>query len=77
MNILPFSTTATRLPEMSLQDWEAEAARLFDRQKAIAAVCNGQLESDVLFDLLAEDGIDPHAWAENSIENIEFILFGV
>jgi len=76
MNILPFSTTATRLPEMSLADWEAEAARLFHRQTVIAAVCAGQVSDDILFDVLAEDGINPHAWAENSIANVEFILFG-
>jgi hypothetical protein len=76
MWLLPLSTTATRLPEMSLADWEAEAARLFRRQQAIAAVAEGRMDDDILYDMLAEDGINPHEWAENSIANIEFILFG-
>ncbi|MBE9182876.1 hypothetical protein IQ268_30535 [Oculatella sp. LEGE 06141] len=75
-NITPLLTVATHTPEMTAEDWQREIDRLFRRQQAIASVVAGRLDDDVLYDLLAEDGIDPHQWVDASIDNCEFLASG-
>lgn len=72
--ILPFSTIFVPSADMSPEDYSAECARLFARQQAIDQVLHGELDDDVLYDLLAEDDIEPTEWAEQAIENVEFLI---
>lgn len=77
MSLDPLSalmTTATRSPEMSGADWEIELARLAQRNRAIQSCVTGNLDVDVLLDLLAEHCIDPDEWIEVSEENLSQIL---
>lgn len=74
--LVPFLTFFTPSPDMSLGDIEAEIARLNRRNLAIDAALQGKLEEDVLFDLLAEDGIEPGEWIEVSLDNCEYFFYG-
>jgi hypothetical protein len=59
---------------MTAADRAEECRRLFERQRAIDLFCRGELPADVLFDLLAEDQIDPFDWADNALGNVELDL---
>lgn len=74
MQLAPFCTFFTPTAGMSLADIESEIAKLYHRQKAIDACVHGEMDEEDLYDLLADDGIDPEEWAETTVENIELIL---
>lgn len=71
--VAPFLTVFNPLPEMSLSDLEAEITRLNQRNQAIEGMLKGELPPSVLFDHLAEDGIEPDEWIEVSIDNCLYI----
>ena len=51
-----------------------ETLLLFQRQEKIIHVVNGQDEADVLFDMLAEQGIDPAAYVDCVAYNVDLIV---
>lgn len=74
--LLPFVTIFTPTPDMNLGDIQAEIARLSARNQAISDALEGYLPIDCLFDLLADDGIDPEEWVEVSLANLEEAMSG-
>lgn len=68
--LLPFSTVLQFAPGMTQAEKEEECRKLFQRQRAIDAFLRDSLPADILFDLLAEDQIDPYQWVEASIANV-------
>jgi CO dehydrogenase/acetyl-CoA synthase gamma subunit (corrinoid Fe-S protein) len=74
--LIPFLTVFTPSPDMSMADLEAEITRLNTRNRAIDALLQGQLEAEAVFDLLADDGIEPDEWIEVSLDNCELVVYG-
>jgi hypothetical protein len=70
--LIPFLTVFTPDPDMSLADLQAQIIQLNQRNLAIDSMLQGHLPPADLFELLAEDGIDPDGWIEVSIENCLF-----
>jgi hypothetical protein len=72
--LTPLLTYATFQEGMSEQDWQREIEHLFCRQQAIAGLLDGTVEEDVVYDMLAEDDINPHEWVDAAIDNCEFLI---
>lgn len=73
-NLTPFLTFATFDASMSESDWQSEIEHLFRRQQAIAGLLDGTVDEDVVYDMLAEDDINPHEWVDAAIDNCEFLI---
>ena len=74
MNIAPFNTYLEVCPGMSTAELDQAVAGLVRRQKAIDACVHGEMDADDLYELLADDGIDPNEWADTSADNLEFVM---
>lgn len=72
--LIPFLTVFTPDPDMSMSDLEAEITRLNQRNLAIDAMLQGYLNPGDLFEILAEDALDPDEWIEVSLENCQLYV---
>lgn len=70
----PFLTWFTPEEGMNAADMQLEIERLFRRQQAITALLDDRIDEEVVYDLLADDGINPHDWVTNAIDNFEAML---
>lgn len=73
---LAFETFFEPVAGMSASELATELQRLYDRQRAIAALLRGELPVDYVEDMLAEHGIDPYDWAEIAEGNLILMLGG-
>jgi hypothetical protein len=72
----PLLTVFVDHPDYNKSDEQAEADRLFQRQQAIAGLLDGSVPVDYCLDLLEAQGINPHAWIDASLQNMEWAMQG-
>lgn len=53
---------------------EEEARELLTRETLIEELITGQGHLDTALDCLAEQGIDPDAWLEQTVANMEWVI---
>lgn len=70
--LIPFLTVFTPDPGMSLSDLESEILKLNQRNLAIDSMLQGNLKPSDLFEILAENQVDPDEWIEVSLDNCLF-----
>lgn len=71
----PFSTVYRDLdPRGDQRDPRAEAADLAIREGLIEDLLNGNGYLDTALDCLAEQGIDPDAWIDQTVDNLEWVI---
>lgn len=71
----PFMTVLRDLdPRGDQFDPRAEAQALATREQLIEELINGEGYLDTTLDCLAEQGINPDAWLDQVVENIEYVI---
>lgn len=71
--LLPFLTTFRENPDYNSADEVKEAQSLIRRNQAIEEYFSGQTFDDYLFDLLAEEGVEPSDYVCSVEEDIEYL----
>ena len=67
----PLLTWLDVSPDFDDRDFQAECARLFQRQKAVDDLLSGHIKADELLDLLDLQGLDAARYADLAIGNLE------
>lgn len=70
----PFLTFYRDHPDHDRGDARQEAASLLERQTAIQQWLEGSLPDDCLYDLLAQQGIEPGDYLDSVHSNLEFVF---
>ncbi|MEA5449711.1 hypothetical protein VB780_14095 [Leptolyngbya sp. CCNP1308] len=71
----PFSTVFRELdPRGDQRDPRAESEALAIREQLIEELLNGTGHLDTTLDCLAEQGIDPDAWIDQTVTNLEWVM---
>ncbi|MEO0538386.1 MAG: hypothetical protein AAF215_31550 [Cyanobacteria bacterium P01_A01_bin.123] len=70
----PFLTFARQHPDFDAGDERRETEMLAQRQNAIMGWLEGTTPSDVLFDMLEEQGIGAAPWLDAAEANIAYVI---
>lgn len=71
----PFMTVFRDLdPRGDQRDPRAEAEALATREEVISDLINGTGYLDTTLDCLAEQGINPDAWIDQTVANLEWVV---
>ena len=70
----PFRTVARQHRDFGRSDEAAEVASNLLREELIEQLIHGTGHLDTALDCLAEHGIDPDAWIDQTIANIDYVI---
>lgn len=70
----PLQTFLPENPDFNASDLQSEIEKLFERQKAIAKLTQGELLADDLLDLLEAQELDPVEFVDMAVDNINFLM---
>ena len=70
----PFRTVAREHPDFNRADERAELLGNQIREDLIEQLLDGRGHLDTALDCLAEHGIDPDAWIDQTLANIEYVI---
>jgi hypothetical protein len=70
----PFRTVARQHRDFNRADDAAEVAANLLREELIEQLLNGRGHLDTALDCLAEHGIDPDAWIDQTLANIDYVI---
>jgi hypothetical protein len=71
---LPFHTYYRENPDYDVADADREFKAMADRQNLMIQVIDGELEAEVLFEELEQQGIDSAAYTNAAFENVEHLI---
>lgn len=71
---LPFLTVMDENPDFDQGDINAEIQRLFERQKAIAQLVEGNLSPEILLDILSDQGLNASQFIDEVESNIDYLM---
>lgn len=70
----PFETFYRDHPDHNAVDSRRETEQLFERQKLIDDLLSGRIPTEQLLELLFEQGIEPTAYVDAAIDNVDHII---
>lgn len=70
----PFRTVAREHPDFNRDDEAAELEDNLLREELIERLLDGRGHLDTTLDCLAEHGINPDAWIDQTLANIDYVI---
>lgn len=70
----PFQTFLPENPDFNASDLQTEIEKLFERQRAIAQLTQGEMLADDLLDLLEGQDLDPIEFVDMAVDNINVLM---